>query len=146
MKSNEEKAIESFQSGLNCAQAVVSSFSEKMGFDKNLAVSLSGGFGGGMGRLQETCGAVTGAFMVLGIYNSQKFTDIAERRERTNSMVQQLSHEFKKLHGFTDCRTLLNCDLRTEEGQQIHKEKNNSKIICEKCIVDAVRILEKMIE
>jgi len=97
-----------------------------------------------MGRLQETCGAVTGAFMVLGIYNSQKFTDNAERKNRTYSMVQELSHEFKKLHGATDCRTLLNCDLRTEEGQQIHKEENQSKIICEKCIADAVRILEKM--
>jgi C_GCAxxG_C_C family probable redox protein len=146
MKSNEEKAIESFQSGLNCAQSVVSAFTEEMGFDNTLALSLSCGFGGGMGRLQETCGAITGAYMVLGIYNSLKFTDNADRKNRTYTMVQQLSHEFKKLHGVTDCRTLLNCDLRTEEGQRIHKEENQSKIICEECIADVVRILEKMIE
>lgn len=146
MKSNEEKAIESFQSGLNCAQSVVTAFSDELGFDNNLAVSLSCGFGGGMGRLQETCGAVTGGFMVLGIYNSHKFTDNTERKFHTYSMVQQLSHEFKKLHGATDCRTLLNCDLRTEEGQRIHKEENQSKVICEKCIADTVKLIEKMIK
>lgn len=146
MKSNEEKAIESFQSGLNCAQSVVTAFSDEMGFDKALAGSLSCGFGGGMGRLQETCGAVTGAFMVLGFYNSLKFTDNAERKNSTYSMVQQLSHEFKKLHGATDCRSLLNCDLRTEEGQRMHIEEHQSKLICEKCIADAVIILKKMME
>ena len=145
MKSTGDKAIETFQSGLNCAQSVVSAFSEKMGFDKTLAESLSCGFGGGMGRLQETCGAVTGAFMILGIYNSSRFTENIERKNITYAMVQEFSKEFKAIHGSTDCRTLLNCDLRTEEGQRVHKEENQSEKICEKCITNAVRILEKMI-
>lgn len=54
------KAIESFRSGLNCAQAVVTAYADELNFDNNLALSVSCGFGGGMGRLQETCGAVTG--------------------------------------------------------------------------------------
>ncbi|MDO9152662.1 MAG: C-GCAxxG-C-C family protein [Paludibacter sp.] len=146
MKSNEEIAIQSFRSGLNCAQSVVTAYSDRMGFDKVLAENLSCGFGGGMGRLQETCGAVTGAFMILGIYNCNKYSDQTERKNSTYTMVQQLSNEFKNIHNVTDCRSLLNCDLKTEEGLRIHKAENQSKTICEKCIVDAVSILDKMLE
>jgi len=56
MKPREEKAIQLFQSGLNCAQAVLTAYADDFNFDKGLAMSLSCGFGGGMGRLQETCG------------------------------------------------------------------------------------------
>lgn len=69
MKVIEEKAIVSFKAGLNCAQAVLTAYADDLSFDNNLALSVSCGFGGGMGRLQQTCGAVTGSFMVLGIYN-----------------------------------------------------------------------------
>ncbi len=72
MKSKEEIAVESFRSGLNCAQSVVAAYADEMSFDRNLALSISCGFGGGMGRLQETCGAATGAFMILGISLLQK--------------------------------------------------------------------------
>jgi len=146
MKQNEEKAIQSFQSGLNCAQSVVSAYSESLDFDFNQAISLSTGFGGGMGRLQETCGAVTGAFMILGLYNSRKFKDNKERKEKTYAMVQDLSKQFKNIHGTTDCRTLLGCDLRTEEGMIYHIETNQSKNICEKCIANVVGILDEMLK
>lgn len=72
-KSREEKAIEPFRAGLNCAQAVLAAYSDDLNFDKNLALNISCGFGGGMGRIQETCGAVTGSFMVLSIYNGKKY-------------------------------------------------------------------------
>ena len=81
-KQVEEKAIRSFKSGLNCAQAVLTSYSDELKFDNNMALSVACGFGGGMGRLQETCGAVTGSFMVLGIHtvkNSQITT--AEKKQ-----------------------------------------------------------------
>lgn len=80
-KHIEEEAILSFKSGLNCAQAVLTAYSEEMNFDKKLALSISCGFGGGMGRLQETCGAVTGSYMVLGVYNCKKVTDNQDRKE-----------------------------------------------------------------
>jgi C_GCAxxG_C_C family probable redox protein len=62
MEKKEDKAIGLFKSGLNCAQSVLTAYAEELDFDKNLALSISCGFGGGMGRLQETCGAVTGSF------------------------------------------------------------------------------------
>jgi len=99
MESIEEKAIRTFRSGLNCAQAVITAYSEEMKFDNNLALNVSVGFGGGMGRLQKTCGAVTGSFMVLGIHNCKKLSDNKDRKETTYSMIQKFSQEFKLING-----------------------------------------------
>ena len=146
LKTIEEKALESFRSGLNCAQAVVTSYSENMNFDSNLALSISCGFGGGMGKLQETCGAVTGSFMVLGIYNCKKFSENKERKEATYSMVQKFSERFKHINSSTDCISLLKCDLKTEEGNRYAKENDLFGTICEKCISDSIRIISELTE
>jgi C_GCAxxG_C_C family probable redox protein len=145
MESIEEKAIRTFRSGLNCAQAVITAYSEEMKFDNNLALSVSVGFGGGMGRLQKTCGAVTGSFMVLGIHNCKKLSDNKDRKEATYSMIQKFSQEFKLINGTTDCLELLKCDLKTEEGNRFAKENNLFGTVCEKCISDSVRTINKLI-
>jgi C_GCAxxG_C_C family probable redox protein len=146
MKSVEEKAIDSFRSGLNCAQAVVTAYSENLKYDNNLALTISCGFGAGMGRLQETCGAVTGSFMVLGIHNCRNVEDNAKRKEATYPMVQKFSEKFKQIHGSTDCRSLLNCEIKSEEGHRYAKEKNLFETVCEKCIKDSIKIVNQLIE
>ena len=145
-KSIDEKAVESFKAGLNCAQSVVTSFSESLNFDKNMAETVSCGFGGGMGRLGETCGAVTGSYMVLGIFNCRNHTDNTSRKEATYPMVQEFSKKFTQIHGTTVCRSLLKCDLNTEEGHQYAKENNLFGTICEKCIADSIKIVKELIE
>lgn len=145
MKQTEERAIGSFRSGLNCAQAVLTAYSEDLSFDINLAMSISCGFGGGMGRLQETCGAATGAFMVLGIWNCKKHSDNKIRKEETYRMIQQFSDRFKSQFGTLNCKSLLKCDLKTEEGQQYLKEHNLVEDVCEKCIIGSIRIIEGLI-
>lgn len=144
MKTKAEKAVSSFKSGLNCAQAVFTAYAEEFNMNPELALSVSCGFGGGMGRLQETCGAVTGAFMVLGIHNCKKYKDNKERKEKTYAMVQEFSDKFKSIYGTMDCRLLINCDLRTEEGQRYAKENKVHEIICEKCVSDSIRIIEEL--
>jgi C_GCAxxG_C_C family probable redox protein len=146
MKSKQDKAISSFRSGLNCAQSVVTAYSDSLNFDKNLALGISCGFGGGMGRLQETCGAATGSFMVLGIYNCNLYSDNKERKEKTYAMVQKFSKEFKAIHGVMDCKSLLNCDLKTEEGHRYAIENKLFDSICEKCITDSIGIIDDLIE
>jgi C_GCAxxG_C_C family probable redox protein len=146
MEQKEQKAVESFKSGLNCAQAVLTAYSDDLGFDKSLASMISCGFGGGMGRLQETCGAVTGSFMVLGIHYCKKYTDNKDRKEKTYAAIQSFDRKFKSIYNTTSCKTLLNCDLKTEEGQKFHKEQNQGELICSKCIADAVRIVNELIE
>ncbi len=146
MNELQEKAVQVHQSGLNCAQAVLTSYCEELNFDKNLALSISCGFGGGMGRLQETCGAVTGAFMVLGIHTCRKYTDNIDRKEKSYSMVQKFAEQFKSIHKSLDCKELLNCDLKTEEGQRYMKFHNLSVKVCNKCIADSVIIVENLIK
>ena len=145
MESSENRAIQAHKSGLNCAQAVLTSYSDELNFDHNLALSLSCGFGGGMGRLQETCGAVTGSFMVIGIDQCKKYQDIRERKEKTYAMVRKCSDRFKSIHGTTDCFDLLSCDLKTVEGQRYFKDNNLGELVCEKCISDAVKIVNELI-
>lgn len=146
MKSNKEKSINSFRSGLNCAQAIVTGYSDGLGFDDNLARNISCGFGGGMGRLQGTCGAVTGSFMVLGLFNGKRFSDNKDKKEVTYAMVRDFNERFKQIHGSTDCKSLIKCDIKTEEGHQYAKENNLFEIICEKCLTDSIKIIDELIE
>ena len=145
-KTIEEIAIESFRAGFNCAQAVVTSFSDNLNFDKRLAETISCGFGGGMGRLGETCGAVTGSYMVLGIFNCKNFADNASIKEATYAMIQDFSGKFMRINGTTDCKSLLKCDLATEEGNRFAKENNLFGTVCEKCIRDSIKIVSQLIE
>lgn len=145
MESKNIKAISLFKSGYNCAQAVVSTYADEMAYDNNLALSISCGFGAGMGRLQETCGAVTGSFMLLSIYNCTKYSDNGQRKDNTYTMIQEFSKKFNTIHGTLQCRLLLNCDLRTEEGQQYFHEHNLMETVCEKCISTSVDIVEELL-
>jgi C_GCAxxG_C_C family probable redox protein len=144
MELKVEKAIRSFSADLNCAQSVMMAYTEELKIDPEIALSVSCGFGGGMGRLQETCGAVTGAFMVLGIHNCKKYRDNKDRKENTYTMIQLFSDKFKLLHGTMDCRLLLNCDLRTEEGQRYVQDNKLHETVCEKCVSDSIRIIEEL--
>lgn len=145
MEAKEAKAISAFKSGYNCAQSVVIAFSDDLNFDRNIATGISVGFGGGMGRLQETCGAATGAFMVMGLYNSKKITDNLSLKNATYSMIQTFDKKFKLIYGTTNCRALLNCDIRSEEGHNFAKENNLFEKVCEKCLADSIRIVAELI-
>jgi len=145
MESKLEKAIRSFESGYNCAQSVVIAFQEELGFDENQALTISVGFGGGMGRLQEKCGAVTGAFMVLGMYSSKMHEDNLSRKNTSYAMIQKFDDRFKSLHQTTQCSALLECDLRSEEGHNFAVKNKLFEKICQKCIADAIGIVEELI-
>ena len=146
MSAKAEKAKESFRKGLNCAQSVLSAYIEEYQSDNKTALSLACGFGGGMGRLQETCGAVTGSFMVIGLHNCKKYADNRERKEGSYAMIQRFDSKFRSIYGATDCRSLLKCDLRTEKGRKYVADNNLHEKICEKCITDSIIIIEELIE
>ncbi len=145
MEPKAVKAINSFQSGYNCAQSVVATYANELGFDESFASAISVGFGGGMGRMQEKCGAVTGAFMVIGLYNSKKFEDNQVRKMETYAMVQKFDERFSAVHGATNCMSLLNCDIRTEEGHNRAKEQNLFAHVCEKCLATSVKIVDELL-
>ncbi|WP_421919113.1 C-GCAxxG-C-C family protein [Marinifilum sp.] len=145
MITKKEKAVENFRSGMNCAQSVLLAFSDQYKFDDNLAFQISSGFGGGMGRLQKTCGAVTGAFMLIGIHNCEKYSNHSLQTENNRSMIQEFNRRFTQTYESLDCRDIIKCDLNTPEGQQYCKENNSKEIICTKCITDSIDIVNALI-
>lgn len=138
MNDLQTKAVESFRSGLNCAQSVLTAFSDNYKIDKSTALMISCGFGAGMGRLQETCGAVTGVYMAIGLHVCSKISDNKERKEKSYSLIREFDQNFKKIHGSTHCSELLKIDLKTPEGQHAFHDKRLNEEVCEKCISDAV--------
>jgi C_GCAxxG_C_C family probable redox protein len=146
METKKSKAIEHFRSGFNCAQSIVCAFTEDVKDPEKILPMISCGFGAGMGRLQETCGAVTGAFMVIGLRNCRSLITNKERKEKTYSMIRGFSEEFKAKNGAIDCKNLLKVDLNTEEGMKYAHENHLFETICEKCIANSAGILEEMFE
>jgi len=140
-----DNALTFFHSGLNCAQSVLLAYSERFNIDKELALSLSCGFGAGIGRLQETCGAVLGSVMVMSFYNCNKYQDNSDRKEYTYEMILNFYEKFISIHGTANCMSLINCDLKTVEGRKFAKEKGLFNTICAKCITDSITLLENMI-
>ncbi len=110
-----------------------------------LALDVSCGFGAGMGCLQGACGAVTGAYMVLGIYCSKKFKDNGARKAQSYLMVQAFNKRFIEKHRTTDCSGLLNCDLKAEQGQQFFQDNHLMKNVCKVCISDAIELINEQI-
>lgn len=145
MEPKIQKAIESFKTGHNCAQAVLTAYITELKFDADWALSLSSGFGGGMGRLQKTCGAVTGSFMVLGLYNGTRHSENVKKKEMTGEMVREFNAEFTSIHNSLECKDLLACDLNTDEGQAYATDNHLFERVCEKCIEDSILIIEKII-
>lgn len=144
MDKKREKAIETFRGGLNCAQAVLTAYSEELHFDREMAVNVSCGFGGGMGRMQEKCGAVTGSFMVLSIYAGSKYQNNIDKKEKSYPLIREFNSRFIQLNKSTECRAILNCDIQTEEGHKYAKENNLFEKVCEKCIKDSISIIDEL--
>lgn len=142
--SKVEKAVISFKNGYSCSMAIFSTYAPEFGVDEKIALRISSPFGAGMARMGETCGAVTGAFMVLGMLNHAKPGDSREAiKERLYSCVRYFANEFKSRYKSIKCKEILNCDLSTPEGLKAFKEKNLINTICAKCVRDAAEILEE---
>lgn len=107
MSKHSDLAAELFTKGYNCAQAVFGAFAEDLGIDFNTAVKISSSFGGGMGRMREVCGALTGCFMAAGL--KYGYTDIRNQNAKAEhyKLIQQIAENFKKANGSIICRELL---------------------------------------
>jgi C_GCAxxG_C_C family probable redox protein len=137
-----QQADSLFQGGLSCSQSILATYGPLFGFDYNDAIRIARGFGGGMGRLSETCGAVTGAFMVLSLKYSG-----ADRqtKEDTYALMQEFSRKFKAEHGSLNCGQLLGCDLNTAEGQASFRNSGMMKTHCIPYVRLSAEILEGLL-
>lgn len=132
-----------FRGSCNCCQAVLASRAPEYGLDEETAIRLGTAFGGGMGRRGGVCGAVTGAFMLLGLKHGDP-GGASEPKERVYGLVNAFVEEFSRLHGSILCRELLGCEIGTPEGMAEAVDKGLFGTICVNFVRDAVDIAEKL--
>ena len=141
-----EKAVSKFIENYNCAQSALFSFCDDLKIEKDKALKLACGFGAGMGRKEEVCGAVTGGIIVIGAKYGRGENDNRTATEETYAKTREFMDQFAGRHGTFICRKLLNgCDLTTEEGQKHFNENDLLNKTCKPCVQSAVEILESII-
>ena len=141
-----EKAVAKFVEGYNCAQAVLFSFCDDLGLDKDKALKIACGFGAGMGRKEEVCGAVSGGIMVIGAKYGRGANDERKATEITYEKIRELMNQFSITHGTYICRELLcGCELTTTEGQKTYLKNDYFNKVCKQCVKRVVEILEGII-
>lgn len=143
--SRADRAKELFLSGYNCAQAVFCAFCDELSIDENLAQVISSSFGGGMGRMREVCGAVSGALMVLGAkYGYNDKSDPYKKAEHYRR-VQEFAKYFKEENGSIICRELLGLS-KGEKSDPTPGERTKEyykKRPCAEIVYTAAKILEE---
>ena len=146
MKNKTETALQKFASGYNCAQAVLYACSDDVNVDKNIALKISCGFGAGMGRKQEVCGAVTGGIIAIGAKYGRGEDDEQTATEKTYEKTKELLDKFQMKHGTIICLELLDgCNLMTEKGQKYFQENCLKNKICSECVCSVIQILEEIL-
>jgi len=132
--------VEAQFSKFNCAQTVFSLFADDLGIDEKTALKIASGFGGGM-ACAETCGAVTGAYMVIGMKHGNA-TSNPEDKAHTKMQIRKFNTEFKKIHNSLICKNLTGFDISTTEGAAAAQEANVFRTKCPGFIKTACNLLE----
>ncbi|NLO09511.1 MAG: C_GCAxxG_C_C family protein [Clostridiales bacterium] len=132
-------AEELFKEGYVCSQAVFAAFSEMLGLDKETALKIGNGFGGGIARKQEVCGAVSGAIMLIGLKHGKTQADDKVSHEKTYVMIEEFCSKFIERNKSINCYEILGCDMVAA------KERGLFSTVCLKCVRDAAEIVEELI-
>lgn len=141
--SDVSKAVEMFRGGCACSQAILDVYGAPLGLPHEHALRVSAGFAGGM-RRGETCGAVTGAFMVLGLRHGSSDCGPDAGRAGVYERVVDFAKRFEQRNASICCRELLGCDISTPEGMKQAQERDLFKTTCVQMVRDAAEILEEM--
>ncbi|MBQ9832558.1 MAG: C_GCAxxG_C_C family protein [Clostridia bacterium] len=141
-QNKREKAQELFKKGYNCAQAVLLTYAEELGLDEKTAAMISSSFGGGMGRMREVCGAVSGMFMAAGLKYGYSDANEKEGKAKHYALIQELATRFREKNGTIICRELLDgiesshAPIPSERTQHYYKKRP-----CEFLVGDAAEII-----
>ena len=146
--SEKERAIELFKEEFNCSQSVFVAFSHRFGIDEETAKKVSAGLGGGIGRLREVCGAVSGAAMVIGSICAATDGKDSESKQKNYELVREFAERFTKRNGSIICRELLGLDIQRENSAQPEKRTTEyyKKRPCVELVADAAEILTELIK
>ena len=133
--------VEKLFLNFNCSQTVFSLFASELEIDEKTALKIASGFGGGM-ACAETCGAVSGAYMVIGMKHGHASSD-PDEKAKTKSAIQVFNKKFKKIHGSLICKKLTGFDISTPEGAFAAGEEKVFQTKCPGFIKTACNILEE---
>ena len=137
-------AAELFLEGYNCAQAVAVAFSDVTGMDKQMAAKLAAPFGGGMGRMREVCGAVSGMFMVLGALYGYDNSDADPKKKALYQQVQALAEQFKAENGSIICREILK-NPPSDPNPSPRTAEYYAKRPCARMVMTAAKLMDDFI-
>jgi C_GCAxxG_C_C family probable redox protein len=140
-----EDAVSTFSRGYNCSQAVLSSFSEELGLDKETALKIACGLGAGIGRTNNICGAVSGAILVISLKYGKVHQDDNPAREKTYTLIQKFIRQFTEMNGSVMCTELLGYNLNNPDEL---KQANGERIFLTRCsemVRNATDILEDIL-
>ena len=142
MEKRIEKAVELFKEGYNCSQSVVAAFADMYGFTNEQALKMSASFGGGIGRMRQTCGAACGLFMLAGLETGCTEGKDREGKENNYKVVQALAEEFRKRNGSLICAELLGLSkpAPTPATPEARTAEYYKKRPCVKMVEEAARI------
>ncbi len=142
-----QKAMSLFKDGYNCSQAVYLAFEDKYSMDRKTALMLSSSFGGGMGRLREVCGAVSGMFMVAGIMFGYEAPNDFEGKKKHYERIQALAKEYELLNGSIICRELLGLSAgKDKPTPEKRSDEYYKKRPCGELVGIAAAIMEEYID
>lgn len=146
MRDRIQAATDMFMNAYNCSQSVCYAFSDLFPVDTDTVLKLSCGFGAGMARKQDVCGAVSGGIIVIGMRFGRGEKDGRPITEITYRNVQTLMDRFFETYGSYNCRRLLEgCDLSTSDGRTFFKENDLLRKICLPCVHCVVKILSDIL-
>lgn len=143
--NKKESAVATFSQGYACSQAVFATFARELGMNQETALRVSAGFGGGLGRQGDVCGAVSGAVMAIGLRYGASQAHDTDAKEYTYLTVKEFCRQFKLRHKSVHCRELLGCDISTEEGMTLAKQSKLFITQCPKYVGDAAEILDNLV-
>lgn len=143
-KDKAQMAVETFNGGFNCAQAVFSALAQELGLERETALKIAACFGGGM-RCGEVCGAVSGALMAIGLKDGYYMPDDKEGKAASSAKAREFIARFKDKNHTVICREILGHDPSLPEGMQKIREGNLFSTVCPGVVADAVKIASGML-
>ncbi|MGL4333079.1 MAG: C-GCAxxG-C-C family protein [Bacteroidales bacterium] len=147
MEDRVEKAIAYFKEGYNCSQAVFMAYADLFDINPELAKAIPTSLGGGMGRLREVCGAVSGMFLLVSMKYPVLNANDKETKKKNYATVQQLAETFSRKNGSIVCRELLQLNVKKEDPTpEDRTEMYYKRRPCVEYVADAVRIFGEMLQ
>lgn len=137
-----DKAVALFKQGFNCSQSVFAACADLYGInDEALALRLSASFGGGIGRMRQTCGAACGMFLLAGLHNGSAIPHDADGKKQNYALVQDLAAQFKAENGSLICAELLGIAPKPQDSQpEARTDAYYQKRPCADMVASAVRL------